>query len=172
MKKTLVDFAKNILFQQQQLFQIWWKISLITQRVIWLLWKCFLTHNDVALIQMLISNCAFYGWMIAGFEDITQFYRVNGEIWWWLAKPFFTEYANSRKPNAIIVELSHRNFMEMSTKTAWSKFSQKRKLKKNRFQKISYRQMDSLYSRVTFSHQPYAEVLWLVIGKTKLCKKF
>jgi kynurenine 3-monooxygenase len=41
----------------------------------------------------------------------------------------FSEYQNSRKPNAdAIAELSYRNFMEMSSKTADDKFL----LKENR----------------------------------------
>jgi kynurenine 3-monooxygenase len=40
----------------------------------------------------------------------------------------FSEYQNSRKPNAdAIAELSYRNFMEMSSKTADDRFLCKRK---------------------------------------------
>jgi kynurenine 3-monooxygenase len=34
----------------------------------------------------------------------------------------FSEYQKSRKPNADVAELSYRNFMEMSSKTADDKF--------------------------------------------------
>jgi kynurenine 3-monooxygenase len=43
----------------------------------------------------------------------------------------FSEYQISRKPNDAIAELSYRNFMEMSTKTADEKFLLQKKMKKS-----------------------------------------
>jgi kynurenine 3-monooxygenase len=71
----------------------------------------------------------------------------------------FEEYEKSRKPNAdAISELSYRNFLEMSTKTAEPKFILQKKIEKH----FADRYPDlwiPLYSRVSFSHQPYAEAL-------------
>ncbi len=78
-----------------------------------------------------IAIVPFYGHgMNAGFEDITilnQLMERYGDDW----LTIFKEYQKSRKPNAdAIAELSYRNFMEMSSKTADAKFhSCKRRLK-------------------------------------------
>jgi len=101
----------------------------------------------------------FYGHgMNAGFEDITilsQMIAAYGDDW----KTIFSEYQKSRKPNAdAIAELSLRNFIEMSTKTADEKFLLQKKIEKWFSDKHPDKWMP-LYSRVTFSLQPYAEAL-------------
>lgn len=124
--------------------------------------KCFpWTHNDkVALIgDACHAIVPFYGHgMNAGFEDITvlnEMIDLYGDDW----EQIFKAYENSRKPNTdAIAELSYRNFMEMSNKTADAKFLLQKKIEKWFFEKHPDKWMP-LYSRVTFSHQPYAEAL-------------
>lgn len=124
--------------------------------------KCFpWTFEDkVALIgDACHAIVPFYGQgMNAGFEDITvlnQMIEKYGDDW----KTIFSEYENSRKPNAdAIAELSYRNFMEMSSKTADEKFLLQKKIEKNFSDKYPDLWMP-LYSRVTFSLHPYSEAL-------------
>ncbi|NHN27673.1 FAD-dependent monooxygenase [Flavobacterium jejuense] len=124
--------------------------------------KCFpWTHNDkVALIgDACHAIVPFYGHgMNAGFEDITilnELMAKYGDDW----QSIFTEYENSRKPNAdAIAELSYRNFVEMSTKTADANFMLQKKIEKWFSEKHPDKWIP-LYSRVTFSHQPYSEAL-------------
>ena len=124
--------------------------------------KCFpWTHNDtVALIgDACHAIVPFYGHgMNAGFEDITvlsELMEQYGDDW----QTIFIEYENSRKPNAdAIAELSYRNFMEMSSKTADDKFHLQKQIEKW-FSEKHPDKWTPLYSRVTFSHQPYAEAL-------------
>ena len=124
--------------------------------------KCFpWTYGDkVALIgDACHAIVPFYGQgMNAGFEDITILYEMMeryGEDW----EMVFSEYEKSRKPNAdAIAELSYRNFLEMSSKTADDKFLLQKKIEKV----FSDRHPDKwipLYSRVTFSDRPYTEAL-------------
>jgi kynurenine 3-monooxygenase len=101
----------------------------------------------------------FYGQgMNAGFEDITILSEMIGKYnndW----KTIFDEYQKSRKPNAdAIAELSRRNFVEMSTKTADDKFQLQKKIEKQFSEKYPEKWIP-LYSRVTFSTRPYAEAL-------------
>jgi kynurenine 3-monooxygenase len=101
----------------------------------------------------------FYGHgMNAGFEDITilsQMITKYGDDW----KTVFSEYQKSRKPNAdAIAELSLRNFIEMSTKTADPNFLLQKKIEKW-FTDKHPDKWKPLYSRVTFSLQPYMEAL-------------
>ena len=101
----------------------------------------------------------FYGHgMNAGFEDITilnELMQEYGDDW----NKIFKAYETSRKPNAdAIAELSRRNFIEMSTKTADEKFLLQKKIEKWFSEKHPEKWMP-LYSRVTFSLQPYAEAL-------------
>jgi kynurenine 3-monooxygenase len=71
----------------------------------------------------------------------------------------FSEYEISRKPNAdAIAELSKRNFDEMSDKTADQNFILQKQIEKWFSDKHPEKWMP-LYSRVTFSLQPYAEAL-------------
>ena len=124
--------------------------------------KCFpWTHMDkVALIgDACHAIVPFYGHgMNAGFEDITvlnQMMQKYGDDW----TQIFTAYQESRKPNAdAIAELSYRNFMEMSTKTADSNFLLQKRIEKWFSDKHPDKWMP-LYSRVTFSLQPYIEAL-------------
>ena len=124
--------------------------------------KCFpWTHSDkVALIgDSAHAIVPFYGHgMNAGFEDITilsEMIEKYGDDW----EKIFKEYEISRKPNAdAIAELSFRNFMEMSSKTADEKFLLQKKIEKWFSDKHPEKWMP-LYSRVTFSLQPYSEAL-------------
>jgi len=130
--------------------------------------KCYpWTYEDkVALIgDACHAIVPFYGQgMNAGFEDITilnEMMMKYGDDW----KMIFTEYEKSRKPNAdAIAELSYRNFMEMSTKTADDKFHLQKKIEKHFSAKYPDKWIP-LYSRVTFSDRPYTEAL--AIGDTQ-----
>ena len=124
--------------------------------------KCYpWTYEDkVALIgDSSHAIVPFYGQgMNAGFEDISVLYEMMqkyGDDW----KTIFSEYQKSRKPNAdAIAELSRRNFVEMSSKTADEKFLLQKKIEKWFSDKHPDKWLP-LYSRVTFSLQPYAEAL-------------
>ena len=101
----------------------------------------------------------FYGQgMNAGFEDIYELNRIIGKYgddW----ESIFKEYQETRKPNAdAIAELSYRNFMEMSSKTADQKFLLQKKIEKHFSAKYPDKWIPA-YSRVTFSDRPYAEAL-------------
>jgi kynurenine 3-monooxygenase len=103
----------------------------------------------------------FYGQgMNAGFEDIyvlNEICKKYGDDW----EAIFQEYQKERKPNAdAIAELSYRNFIEMSSKTADPKFLLQKKIEKH-FAKLHPNKWIPAYSRVTFSDQPYAEALAL-----------
>ena len=124
--------------------------------------KCFpWTYQDkVALIgDACHAIVPFYGQgMNAGFEDISVLYEMiekYGDDW----ETIFSEYQDSRKPNAdAIAELSYRNFMEMSSKTADDNFLLQKKIEKLFSDKHPDKWIP-LYSRVTFSDRPYAEAL-------------
>ncbi|HEY4617745.1 MAG TPA: NAD(P)/FAD-dependent oxidoreductase [Flavobacterium sp.] len=124
--------------------------------------KCYpWTYKDkVALIgDACHAIVPFYGQgMNAGFEDITVLYEMiekYGDDW----ELIFSEYQKSRKPNAdAIAELSYRNFMEMSSKTADDKFLLQKKIEKWFSDKHPDKWIP-LYSRVTFSDRPYTEAL-------------
>ncbi|QYJ68549.1 FAD-dependent oxidoreductase [Flavobacterium litorale] len=126
--------------------------------------KCYpWTYKDkVALIgDACHAIVPFYGHgMNAGFEDITilnELMQEYGDDW----KRIFKEYQKSRKPNTdAIAELSYRNFMEMSSKTADENFLLKKKIEKRFSEKYPDKWMP-LYSMVTFSHRPYSEALAL-----------
>jgi kynurenine 3-monooxygenase len=126
--------------------------------------KCYpWTFEDkVALIgDACHAIVPFYGHgMNAGFEDITilnQLIGQHGNDW----GTIFKEYQESRKPNAdAIAELSYRNFMEMSSDTANPDFVLRKKIEKRFSEKYPDKWLP-LYSRVTFSHRPYAEALAL-----------
>lgn len=101
----------------------------------------------------------FYGQgMNAGFEDIyvlNTIIKKHGDNW----EAIFNEFQQVRKPNAdAIAELSYRNFMEMSSKTADPKFLLQKKIEKNFAAKYPEKWLP-VYSRVTFSNRPYAEAL-------------
>lgn len=103
----------------------------------------------------------FYGQgMNAGFEDIYELNRIigkHGDNW----EAIFQEYQTERKPNAdAIAELSYRNFVEMSSKTADAKFLLQKKIEKHFASKHPEKWIPA-YSRVTFSDKPYAEALAL-----------
>lgn len=124
--------------------------------------KCFpwTYGNKVALIgDACHAIVPFYGHgMNAGFEDITILSEIMakyGDDW----QTIFEEYENSRKPNAdAIAELSYRNFLEMSSDTANDQFLLQKKIEKHFSDKFPEK-WQPLYSRVTFSHQPYSEAL-------------
>jgi kynurenine 3-monooxygenase len=124
--------------------------------------KCFpwAYEDKIALIgDACHAIVPFYGQgMNAGFEDITvlnEMMQLYGNDW----KTILSEYQKSRKPNAdAIAELSYRNFMEMSTKTADEKFLLQKKIEKVFSDKYPDLWIP-LYSRVTFSDRSYAEAL-------------
>ncbi len=101
----------------------------------------------------------FYGQgMNAGFEDIYKLGKLiekHGDDW----ETTFKEYQERRKPNAdAIAELSYRNFVEMSGKTADPQFLLQKKIEK-RFSEKHPNKWIPVYSRVTFSDRPYSEAL-------------
>jgi kynurenine 3-monooxygenase len=103
----------------------------------------------------------FYGQgMNAGFEDIfvlNELIKGHGDNW----EVIFQEYQKKRKPNAdAIAELSYRNFMEMSSKTADPMFLLQKKIEKHFAAKHPDKWIPA-YSRVTFSDRPYTEALAL-----------
>lgn len=124
--------------------------------------KCFpWTYKDKVC---LIGDAAhaivpFYGQgMNSGFEDITvltELMTLYQEDW----KTIFETYQNLRKPNAdAIAELSFRNFQEMSSKTADENFILQKKIE-TWFSNKHPNLWKPLYSRVTFSDEPYVEAL-------------
>ena len=116
--------------------------------------------NKVALVgDSAHAVVPFYGQgMNAGFEDINSLDRIigtHGDDW----EAIFQEYQAERKPNAdAIAELSYRNFIEMSSKTADSKFLLQKKIEKHFASKYPEKWIPA-YSRVTFSERPYVEAL-------------
>ncbi|MEG9327971.1 NAD(P)/FAD-dependent oxidoreductase [Salinimicrobium catena] len=124
--------------------------------------KCFpwTYYDKIALVgDAAHAVVPFYGQgMNAGFEDISELGRLeeeHGDDW----EAIFKKYQALRKPNAdAIAELSYRNFLEMSSKTADPDFLLRKKIEK----KFAAKHPDlwkPLYSRVTFSDKPYAEAL-------------
>lgn len=124
--------------------------------------KCFpWTYWDkVALIgDSAHAIVPFYGQgMNAGFEDIfvlNALIKEHNDDW----HSIFEAYEKVRKPNAdAIAELSYRNFVEMSSKTADPKFLLQKKIEKH-FAAQYPDKWIPVYSRVTFSDRPYAEAL-------------
>ncbi|WP_335966014.1 NAD(P)/FAD-dependent oxidoreductase [Galbibacter sp. PAP.153] len=124
--------------------------------------KCFpwIYEDKVALIgDAAHAIVPFYGQgMNAGFEDITilnDLMEQHADDW----QTIFSEYQQARKPNAdAIAELSYRNFMEMSSKTADERFLLRKKIEKHFSEKYPGKWIP-LYSRVTFSENSYAEAL-------------
>lgn len=116
--------------------------------------------NKVALVgDSAHAIVPFYGQgMNAGFEDIYELdvlMTTYGDDW----DAIFNEYQTNRKPNAdAIAELSYRNFIEMSSKTANPNFLLQKKIEK-RFAAKHPERWIPVYSRVTFSERPYAEAL-------------
>lgn len=101
----------------------------------------------------------FYGQgMNAGFEDIFELntlMKKHGDDW----ELIFNDYQKNRKPNAdAIAELSYRNFVEMSSKTADPKFLLQKKIEKH-FAARHPNKWVPVYSRVTFSNKSYNEAL-------------
>ncbi|WP_297691397.1 NAD(P)/FAD-dependent oxidoreductase [uncultured Eudoraea sp.] len=113
----------------------------------------------------------FYGQgMNAGFEDI---YILNdlisqyGNDW----ERIFQEYQKKRKPDAdAIAELSYRNFVEMSSKTADPLFLLQKKIEKHFAEKYPDKWIP-VYSRVTFSDQPYSDALAIGDEQEKIMEK-
>lgn len=136
--------------------------------------KCFpWTYWDKAV---LVGDSAhaivpFYGQgMNAGFEDIFVLANMLKKYTdnWTLA---FEEYEKERKPNAdAIAELSYRNFVEMSSKTADPMFLLQKKIEK-KFAAEYPEKWLPVYSRVTFSNRPYAEALALGDEQEAIMKK-
>ena len=116
--------------------------------------------NKVALVgDSAHAVVPFYGQgMNAGFEDIfvlDEIIQEFGDDW----EKIFDTYQQRRKPNAdAIAELSYRNFVEMSSKTADANFLLQKKIEKHFSAKHPDKWIPA-YSRVTFSERPYAEAL-------------
>ncbi|RKN78391.1 FAD-dependent oxidoreductase [Ulvibacterium marinum] len=113
----------------------------------------------------------FYGQgMNAGFEDIyflDQLMGQYGDDW----ETIFRTYQEQRKPNAdAIAELSYRNFMEMSSKTADPGFLLQKKIEKWFAEKHPDKWIPA-YSRVTFSNKPYAEALAIGDAQEEIMKE-
>lgn len=113
----------------------------------------------------------FYGQgMNAGFEDIDVLDDImdeHGDDW----EAIFQNYQETRKPNAdAIAELSYRNFMEMSSKTADDDFLLQKKIEKH-FAARHPDQWIPAYSRVTFSERPYHEALALGDAQEAIMKE-
>lgn len=101
----------------------------------------------------------FYGHgMNAGFEDISvlkNLITTHGDDW----QRIFQKFQEERKPNTdAIAELSYRNFLEMSSKTADESFLLRKKIEKKFAEKYPEKWVP-LYTRVTFSERPYSEAL-------------
>lgn len=96
--------------------------------------------------------------MNAGFEDISvlaSLMEAHGDDW----ERIFSQYEQMRKPNAdAIAELSYRNFVEMSTRTADPEFLLQKKIERHFAEKHPEKWIPA-YSRVTFSDRPYTEAL-------------
>ena len=105
--------------------------------------------------------------MNAGFEDIyvlNEIIKEHDNDW----EAIFQQYQKQRKPNAdAIAELSYRNFIEMSSKTADPKFLLQKKIEK-RFAEKHPDKWIPLYSRVTFSFRPYEEALAIGDAQEKI----
>ncbi|WP_025742701.1 FAD-dependent oxidoreductase [Aquimarina pacifica] len=129
--------------------------------------------NKIALVgDSAHAIVPFYGQgMNAGFEDITildEIIEKHGDDNW---QEIFETYQKSRKPNAdAIAELSYRNFIEMSTKTADPNFILQKKIEKRFSEKYPNKWLP-LYSRVTFSHRPYKEALQIGDQQAAIMKK-
>lgn len=113
----------------------------------------------------------FYGQgMNAGFEDIYFLDKIiakYGDDW----NQIFKEYQETRKPNAdAIAELSYRNFVEMSTKTADPKFLLQKKIEENFASKHPDKWIPT-YWRVTFSDRPYSEALAIGDAQEKIMEQ-
>jgi len=119
------------------------------------------TYKDkVALIgDSAHAIVPFYGQgMNAGFEDITAISDLLDEFPDDI-ETVFEKYQEIRKPNAdAIAELSYRNFIEMSTKTADVDFLLQKKIEAW-FTKQHPDKWLPLYDRVTFSLNPYQDAL-------------
>ncbi len=136
--------------------------------------KCFpWTYWDkVALVgDSAHAIVPFFGQgMNAGFEDIhvlSELMEEHGDAW----ETIFTKYQEMRKPNAdAIAELSYRNFMEMSSKTADPKFLLQKKIEKRFAEKYPDKWIP-VYSRVTFSDRPYTEALAIGDAQEKIMQE-
>lgn len=159
---TLVDFFANYFPDTKEVIPDLVKDFFKNPTSYLAIMKCYpWTFEDkVALIgDASHAIVPFYGHgMNSGFEDITvlnEMMNKYGDDW----ETIFSEYQKSRKPNAdAIAELSLRNFIEMSSKTADGKFLLQKKIEKWFSDKHPNKWMP-LYSRVTFSLQPYSEAL-------------
>lgn len=136
--------------------------------------KCFpWTYWDKAALVGDSAHAVvpFYGQgMNAGFEDIyvlSKLMEDYGEDW----ETVFKKYQEERKPNAdAIAELSYRNFVEMSSKTADASFLLQKQIEKNFAAQYPDKWLP-VYSRVTFSDRPYAEALAIGDKQEKIMKE-
>ena len=114
------------------------------------------------------ATVPFYGQgMNAGFEDcrildeLLDKYKDNLEI-------CFNEYSKVRKPNGDgVQDLSMQNFVVMRDKTADPKFLLQKKIEK-KFANLYPDKWTPLYSMVSFTNIPYAEVWKIGMKQEKL----
>ncbi|MGB5554935.1 MAG: NAD(P)/FAD-dependent oxidoreductase [Flavobacteriaceae bacterium] len=157
-KSFFTEYFPNVMQDIENLAEDFFKnptSALVTMKCYpWSYW------NKVTLVgDSAHAVVPFYGQgMNAGFEDIFVLHQLMGKYgddW----EAIFNTYQKVRKPNAdAIAELSYRNFIEMSSKTADPKFLLQKKIEKRFAEKHPDRWVP-VYSRVTFSHRPYAEAL-------------
>ncbi len=157
-KAFFVKYFPNVMQVMEDLLEDFFKnptSAMVTMKCYpWTYW------DKVALVgDSAHAVVPFYGQgMNAGFEDIyalNNLMKVHGDNW----EAIFEAYQKERKPNAdAIAELSYRNFIEMSSKTADPKFLLQKKIEKHFAAKHPDKWIPA-YSRVTFSERPYAEAL-------------
>ncbi|MDT0608428.1 FAD-dependent oxidoreductase [Croceitalea rosinachiae] len=173
-KKEAKDFFKtyfpNVRKEIENLTQDFFKnptSAMVTMKCYpWTYW------NKVALVgDSAHAIVPFYGQgMNAGFEDIYELNELilnHGDNW----DTIFSMYQEKRKPNAdAIAELSYRNFVEMSSKTAYPIFLLQKKIEKW-FSKRHPDKWVPVYSRVTFSDRPYEEALKIGDNQEKIMEE-
>lgn len=158
MKKFFSEYFPDVMYLMDDLEDDFFKnptSAMVTMKCYpWTYW------DKVALVgDSAHAVVPFYGQgMNAGFEDIFTLSNIidaHGDDW----ETIFKEYQQDRKPNTdAIAELSYRNFIEMSSKTADASFLLQKRIEQYFAEKHPKKWIPA-YSRVTFSERPYAEAL-------------
>lgn len=169
-KSFFKEYFPNVRTQIENLSEDFFKnptSAMVTMKCYpWTYW------NKVALVgDSAHAIVPFYGQgMNAGFEDITvldNLINEYGDDW----ESIFATYQKSRKPNAdAIAELSYRNFIEMSSKTADPNFLLQKQIEKHFASKYPDKWIP-VYSRVTFSNRPYSEALEIGEAQEKIMQE-
>lgn len=169
-KSFFMKFFPNVMLDIENLIYDFFKnptSALVTTKCYpWTYWDKVALVGDAAHAVV-----PFFGQgMNAGFEDIfelNQLIQLHGDDW----ETIFKEYQQQRKPNAdAIAELSYRNFLEMSSKTADPNFLLQKKIEKLFSSKHPDKWIPA-YSRVTFSERPYTEALAFGDAQEKIMQK-